>query len=435
MPPAPRIFPGYTVAAASTVAFIATAPGQTMLVSQLNLPLREAFGIDELTLNASYTIATVLASFPLVLVGALTDRFGPRRMIALIALVYGLGCLVMAGAQGFVTVFLAFFLLRFLGQGALALASQHAVAMWFHRKLGRVHGVKQVIVFGVWSVFPPLSLLLIESMGWRWTYALFALLIWVTVIPVALVFIRNKPEDLGLNMDNDPPDPAADPSFTTPPDPTSVGPNPPRQSVKPREPAFTLKQASRTRAYWTLAAAFFLAPLIGTGFLFDMQPILAQRGLGAGVAAAAVSVWTITMAVMALPGGVLVDKVRPSALISVGMGMIALSSVLLWIASSAVGAGAAMAAFAVGQSLVASCGTATAARYFGRTHHGRIRSSLTRIGVIGTGLGTLFTGVSASLTGGYEGAMLAFVILCVPVVLLAMSLDRPEEPTRDGAEG
>ncbi|MCC5787741.1 MAG: MFS transporter [Phycisphaerales bacterium] len=435
MPPAPRIFPGYTVAAASTVAFIATAPGQTMLVSQLNLPLREAFGIDELTLNASYTIATVLASFPLVLVGALTDRFGPRRMIALIALVYGLGCLVMAGAQGLVTVFLAFFLLRFLGQGALALASQHAVAMWFHRKLGRVHGVKQVIVFGVWSVFPPVSLLLIESMGWRWTYALFALLIWVTVIPVALVFVRNKPEDLGLNMDNDPPDPAADPSFTTPPDPTSVGPNPPRQSVKPREPAFTLKQASRTRAYWTLAAAFFLAPLIGTGFLFDMQPILAQRGLGAGVAAAAVSVWTITMAVMALPGGVLVDKVRPSALISVGMGMIALSSVLLWIASSAVGAGAAMAAFAVGQSLVASCGTATAARYFGRTHHGRIRSSLTRIGVIGTGLGTLFTGVSASLTGGYEGAMLAFVILCVPVVLLAMSLDRPEEPTRDGAAG
>ncbi len=435
MPPAPRIFPGYTVAAASTVAFIATAPGQTMLVSQLNLPLREAFGIDELTLNASYTIATVLASFPLVLVGALTDRFGPRRMIALIALVYGLGCLVMAGAQGLVTVFLAFFLLRFLGQGALALASQHAVAMWFHRKLGRVHGVKQVIVFGVWSVFPPVSLLLIESLGWRWTYAIFALLIWVSVIPIALVFIRNRPEDLGLNMDNDPVDPAADPSFTTPPDPTSVGPNPPRQSVKPREPAFTLKQASRTRAYWTLAAAFFLAPLIGTGFLFDMQPILAQRGLGAGVAAAAVSVWTITMAVMALPGGVLVDKVRPSALISVGMGMIALSSVLLWIATSAVGAGAAMAAFAVGQSLVASCGTATAARYFGRTHHGRIRSSLTRIGVIGTGLGTLFTGVSASLTGGYEGAMLAFVILCIPVVLLAIGLDRPEEPTRNRATG
>lgn len=431
MPPAPRIFPGYTVAAASTVAFIATAPGQTMLVSQLNTPLREAFGIDELTLNASYTIATVLASFPLVLVGALTDRFGPRRMIALIALVYGLGCLVMAGAQGFVTVFLAFFLLRFLGQGALALASQHAVAMWFHRKLGRVHGVKQVIVFGVWSVFPPVSLLLIESLGWRWTYALFALLIWITVIPIALVFIRNKPEDLGLNMDNDPADPAADPSFTTPPDPTSVGPNPPRQSVKPREPAFTLKQASRTRAYWTLGAAFFLPPLIGTGFLFDMQPILAQRGLGVGAAAAAVSVWTIAMAIMALPGGVLVDKVRPSALISVGMGMIALSSVLLWIASSAVGAGAAMAAFAVGQSLVASCGTATAARYFGRTHHGRIRSSLTRIGVIGTGLGTLFTGVSAKLTGGYEGAMLAFVILCIPVVLLAIGLDRPQEPRRE----
>src|SRR5690606_7566649 len=38
-------------------------------------------------------------------------------------------------------VFVAFFLLRFLGQGSLSMVSGHAVAMWFHARLGRMEGI------------------------------------------------------------------------------------------------------------------------------------------------------------------------------------------------------------------------------------------------------------------------------------------------------
>ncbi|TVQ60747.1 MAG: MFS transporter [Phycisphaerales bacterium] len=425
----PKWFPGYTVAVASTAAFIATAPGQTFIISQLNTPLREAFGINELTLNTAYTVATVLAAFPLVYIGAMTDRLGPRRMLAIVAGLFALSCLFMSAAMGPISVFVGFFLLRFLGQGALALVSQHAVAMWFHRRLGSVHGVKQVIVFGVWILFPQGALLLIEGVGWRWTYALFALLVSATVIPLSLWLVRDRPEDMGLRMDNDAPAPPREHAPTTSPDPGADAMEHDDTPPTLFEPAFTLKQSLRTRAYWVLAAAFFLPPLIGTAFLFDIQPILALRGLDKAAAAITVSAWTATMCLMAVPAGMLVDRVKASTLVALGMGSIAASAVALMLAHNLPLAMLALGLFAVGQSLVSNCAVTTTARYFGRAHHGAIRSSLTRIGVIGTGLGPIFTGLSVHFTQGYAASMILFVTMCAPVVAASFFLRAPDRPT------
>ena len=133
-------FPGYLVALVSTVAIILTAPGQTMLVSLLNVPLREAFDLQPLWLNTAYTVATITASLPLVWMGDRIDRHGPRRMLVVIAVAFGLACLFMASVAHVAMVVVGFFLLRFFGQGSLALASSHALAMWFHRRLGSISG-------------------------------------------------------------------------------------------------------------------------------------------------------------------------------------------------------------------------------------------------------------------------------------------------------
>jgi len=418
-------FPGYTVAGAATVAYIATAPGQTFVISQLNGPLREAFGIGELSLNVSYALATVLSAFPLVLVGGLIDRVGPRLAMAGTALAFGLSCLFMSLVSGFGGVILAFFLLRFLGQGALSMVSQHATAMWFHRRLGSIHGIKQVVVFAVWVVVPQITLWLITTVGWRWTYVVFAGLVWVAVIPLALLVVRDRPEELGRRMDDDPPvDPGneeGDGGGGAVLDARGW-----HGSAHSREPVFGLHDALRTRAYWILAIGVFLTLLIGTAFLFDMQPILARRGMDARAAALAVSAWTAGMALMAFPAGLLTDRVRPSILIPGGFLVISGSAVMLWWAPLPWAAATAMMLFAVGQSLVGTCSTATIARYFGRPHHGAIRSSIIRIGVIGTGLGPIMTGISANRTGGYLLSTIVFVAMCVPVLWFSLGLRQPE---------
>lgn len=406
--PSPRRwFAGYTVAAVATVAQILTAPGQTVLVSLLNLPLRAEFGLDALSINVAYTLATITASLPLVLVGRLADHFGPRRTMAAVALAFGAACVFMASVQSFVAMCLGFFLLRFLGQGSLSLVSHHALAMWFHRRLGTLTGLMTVALFAVWAPLPALTQACIESIGWRSTWAIYGVAVAVVVSSTALTLLHDRPEALGLNLDGD--EEAGDTSAQD----------------------MDLRSAQRTGAFWLLTAGMVLSAMVGTAVLFDMQPLVLSKGLQREHAAQFVGVWTLVMAAMALPSGRLVDRISPAWVLGLGSGALGLGCAgLLW-ASSYAGVCGAVVALGLGQSFLSTVVAATTARFFGRQHHGKIRSALNRVAVISTGLGPLAFGLSDRLHGSYETALLAFVALSVPVAIGAAWLRMPSaSPSR-----
>lgn len=254
------------------------------------------------------------------------------------------------------------------------------------------------------------------------------------VIPPALWLVRDQPEELGLRMDGDPLEPR-DPRERRGeelPEATGAGPYPgesdpdaPRANPAREAADWTLRAALRTRSYWTLAGLFFVSPLIGTALLFDLQPILVSRGMPATAAALPVSIWTATMAAMALPAGLLADRLRARRLVPLAALGIAASPLVLWQSAGRTAVIAALVCSAVGQSLGAAAGSASVARYFGRSHHGAIRASLARIGVIGAGLGPLGTGLSASLTADYAAALLGFAALCLPLFAASCGLAPP----------
>jgi hypothetical protein len=113
------------------------------------------------------------------------------------------------------------------------------------------------------------------------------------------------------------------------------------------------------------------------------------------------------------------------------MGAVALSSIMLWAAASPWVASGALAMFGVGQSLVATSGNATVARYFGRASHGAIRASITRLAVIGTGIGPTITGLSVWLTDGYGLSTVVFLAMSIPVAIGCMAL---RDPSRGAVE-
>jgi sugar phosphate permease len=384
---------------------VLTAPGQTLLVSLLNLPLREAFELDAFALNTAYTVATVTAALPLVWVGRLIDRIGPRRTMALVALSFGAACVFMASVVNVAMVFAGFFLLRFLGQGALSLAAGHALAMWFHQRLGRLEGIRTVALFAAWALLPAVTQGLIDAIGWRATWASFGLFVALTIAVLALRFLHDRPEDVGLALDG-----------VTLDD---------QHARSASEPGFSLRDAIRTRAYWLLAFAAAIPPMVGTAMMFDLQPLLGARELGAGAAARAIGAWSATMAVLAIPTGQLVDRARPGPLLALGTLTVGISSVLLIGVASEVAAVCTVAVMALGQSLVMPTVAATTARFFGRRHHGAIRSSLARIGVLAAGLGPLAFGVSQWWTGGYAAALVGFALCCLPIAAAAVWLRAP----------
>jgi MFS transporter, OFA family, oxalate/formate antiporter len=400
-----RSFEGYRVAAVAALAFAATAPGQTLIISQFNVHLRRDLALGETQLAGAYMVATVLAALPLVYVGAFTDRVGPRRALAVVATLFGVACALFGGlTQGLVTVSVGFFLLRFLGQGSLSLVSAHAVALWFYRRLGVVTGVKSVVVFAAWAVVPPGVLALIEAAGWRWTYALMGLGVAALVVPASLLFVRDGPERVGQHVD---------------------GLEPSRASgVLEAEPAFTLREALRTATYWTLAGATLLTPLVATAVLFTLQPLALAAGLDIEVAAWGAGLWSWTMALAALPSGWLVDRVRPAHVLPPGLLLLAGATVLFSVADTRLLFLGAMVGFGVSQSVITASATTALARYFGRAHHGAIRASVSRLAVIATGLGPIVLSASNEWFGSYDAGLWLLAAACVPAGLLAVTLPR-----------
>ena len=282
------------MAGVSMVAMIATGPGQTVIVSQFNTAIRNDLGLSELALSTAYMIGTLSAAAPLVFVGKASDRFGPRVVMGGVALLFGAACVGIGFVGHVATLTIAFFLLRFLGQGALGLVSGHALAMWFERKLGTVNGFKLVGTQLAFAFMPALALALIDAHGWRQAYAILGVGVWVLVLPLVAFVSRDRPEQVGQLMDGD------------------AAPAPDLEIETTREPdaAFTLMEALGTRSFWIVTISIVLNGLIGTALLFHIQPLLETKGLDPEASGAVVRTWSLTMMAAVLPCGAVAEQAQ-----------------------------------------------------------------------------------------------------------------------------
>jgi MFS family permease len=104
-----------------------------------------------------YAIGTLTGSLALPLVGRQIDRRGPRLMVVVISLLFGLACIYMGLVQGAVTLALGFVAIRMLGQGSLGLVSQNIINQWWQQRRGTMMGLSGVAssLLGL-SAFPAL---------------------------------------------------------------------------------------------------------------------------------------------------------------------------------------------------------------------------------------------------------------------------------------
>ncbi|MEM9560318.1 MAG: MFS transporter, partial [Planctomycetota bacterium] len=388
----PQFFHGWVMLGVAILMALATMPGQTVIVSIFNTPLREKLGLSVTQLSGAYMVGTILAALPLPLVGKLADRFGVRIVTGVVAVLFALSLVLLSQAWSLVALGGAFFLIRFLGQGALGLLAGHTIALWFERKLGSVHAALAVGGFAAGSAVLPYPVAAgIESIGATLMLLALAAMVLLLVLPAVLTVFRNKPEDIGQHLDGDAREHATH-------DVMHGGEAP------EGDPAFTSSQAVRTPAFWILALNMMAAGLIGTALLFHMQDILRTAGIDDPVRPAALAnqAWAIAFGVCTLPAGWIADKVRPQRMLPVAPVLLSLG-VLVVIAGVELSAGlsaertlavvaAGMAVFGAGMAVGVGVGNPTVARYFGRTHHGSIRGVLSMLMVAGTGAGPFLVG-------------------------------------------
>ncbi len=402
------IFYGWVMLPIAMIAQVVTSPGQTFAIAVFNQSFTDALQLSERQLTGAFGLGTLSASLALPFFGALMDRWGIRRAMTLVVFFLGVACLVASQARGLFSLFLAFLLLRAFGQGALSLFATNTLAMWFRQRLGTATGVMSVGCVLIMGQIPRLIRLLLDEFGWRGAYAILGIGVWCIMLPLLFVLFRNRPEDIGQRLDGE------------------LSDDGPESRVSaPAATSFDLAGAMRTRAYWIVFCVQAVWALVVTALVFNVQKIFLEAGHEIVVAERTLVWFFCTIAVTQLVGGVLADRVPLNALITISVGGMIASVLILLIAAPAWTTRGYLA-MGFSQGLLGAVVNTIWARFYGRAHVGKIRGSVATAMVAGSALGPFLMGYSRDVLGSYSPSLWLFLGVLAVLALCAPWATRPQ---------
>lgn len=354
-------------------------------------------------MSALYALGTAVSAVMVAIVGRLVDRHGPRRMLVAVAGALGVACFGMSFAGGPLTLLLGFAALRALGQGSLPVTGTILAAQWFIRHRGRAMSLLGLGFAASNALLPPLARALTDAFGWRTAYMVLGIMVWVLIIPAALLIVRDRPEDMGLL-----PDGAVAPQNEQAP--RTAG------SQKIRHKVFS------SSMFWALALPLTAAPFVATALVFHQVSILAERGLGAGVAAAIFTPFAAAVAAGTALAGFLADRLGPRKLLLLSHLLLLLGLAQLALVSSPVSAAVYAVILGGASGMTGVISGVTWAHYYGREGLGRVQGSASTVLISAAAVAPLPLAALRQFSGSYTLGLLAMAsvpILAGTIVLLS----------------
>ncbi|WP_063035141.1 MFS transporter [Nocardia grenadensis] len=294
----PRLHFAWIVAGVSFVAILGAA-GFRAVPSVMMTPLHEEFGWSHATIGAAMSVNMVLFGVTAPFAAALMDRFGVRPILVGALLLIAAGTGVGAGMTASWQLVLLWGVLVGLGTGSLSMGFVATVSTrWFVARRGLVTGVLTAASATGQLVFLPVVAGATEAFGWRWA-SIIVTLAALAVIPPVVLFIRDRPGDMGLTAYGGEAEPPAEPL----PDATFTAPA-------------GLAQGARVPTFWLLAGSFAICGmttngLIGTHFI----PAAHDHGMPVTVAASLLATIGIFDVAGTVFSGWLTDRVDPRVLL------------------------------------------------------------------------------------------------------------------------
>ena len=132
-------------------------------------------------------------------VGVLIDRIGPRKVILPGIILTGIGLLLCTQIQTLAHFYLFFGVMAGIGITCLSIVPFTVIlSHWFERNRGTANGLAGVGI-GIGPLFfVPFFQYLISFRGWPYAYLIFGLLVFAIPLPLNALFLKHKPEELGL---------------------------------------------------------------------------------------------------------------------------------------------------------------------------------------------------------------------------------------------
>lgn len=396
-----------TVLGVACLAVFFSGPGQTYGVSTFVDPMIGELEISRSLYSTAYSFGTLMSAGALVLVGRQIDRIGERAVLLMANIGFAAALLILSAAQGPLWLFFGFALLRTCGSGVLTLSARTLIPHWFVRRRGWAFSMIGLAAAVSLALFPLLHSQTVQALGWRGAWRLDAIVLLVLLLPPVLLFVRNRPADVGYVVDRD----ANGASMV----PSSHG-----------EEGMTLREAMRTPSFWAIVGASIVPSLVVTGLAFNQVAIFTERGLPETLTATTFTVESVFQLMVTMGVGWLVDRYPVKYTLAGGQVALALAMVCLMLAQGPVlsYAYAALRGASSGMWMVSA--DVAWPLYYGRKHLGSIRGVGFALGVVGAALGPLPFGFAYDAFGNYGVAIAALLVLPVAATVAMLLVRAPQ---------
>ena len=393
--------------------------------------------LTRVQLSLAYCLGTVASGMTLPWLGSMFDRLGARRMIVFASIATGLTLYYLSFSRfllqsisslfpaasrvviAFCLITLGFYLIRAAAQGVLTMSSRNAVGKWFEKRRGLVFGINGAITAFAFSFAPRGLDFLRENLGWQGAWILLGTLSIFVMAVLGWLFIRDNPEECGLEMDG-----GWEPKV-------KPGHKPHIDTITRRD--YTRKEALSTGSFWIFNLSFSFFALFSTAFTFHIMSIGGENGWGRE----AITGLFVPMAVLSVLANLVVGWLSARSHIKyslVGMNLAALAGVIGTIyLTTKVGT----LAFVIGNGFCGGAFTALVGisipRFFGRQHLGAISGLTMSSMVAASGMGPIVFSLSLSMTKSYTPILWVCALLPLLLAVTAFWANNPQlkEPLGD----
>jgi len=407
-----RIHYAWVVAAVGLVTLI-TAAGFRSTTGILIVPLQNEFGWSRATIGFAVAINLVIYGLGGPFAAAFVERYGMRRVItaAVIGISVGAGLSTLMTAPWQLDILWG--VVNAAATGAISVPLGAMIAnRWFVRRRGLVTGLLTASNATGQLIFLPLLAFIVTQWGWRYAAGTAAVVALAVVLPLALLFIRDRPFDIGL--------PPYGGDVLEPPG-ESTG-NPFATAVR------SLAAVRRSPAFWLLAGSFFICGASTNGLIgTHLIPAAMDHGFGEVAAASLLATIGVFDLVGTLCPGWLTDRYDPRLLLAWYYGLRGLSLLALPYAFGAPRFGLILFVVFYGLDWVATVPPTVAltAEIFGREAVGIVFGWIFAAHMAGAAVAAWGAGAVRTWFGGYGWAFGASGLLCLFAVGLVAQIARP----------
>jgi OFA family oxalate/formate antiporter-like MFS transporter len=216
------------------------------------------------------TIDMVMLASSFLIAGALQSRIGPRAVATIGGLLYSVGLFLASDTQSLTMLYLTWGVMVGIGLGFGYLAPITVGSKWFPNHRGLVNGLAIGIFAAGSGIFGPIASGLVDSIGWRATWQLYAGLFFVFTM-------------VGAYLMKDPP-----PGYVAPSGGSATVNKPKASHIE-----MPTSEVLRTPMFYALWLAYALGTTAGTMVISQLVPFARASGFDAASAAFAITIGAI----------------------------------------------------------------------------------------------------------------------------------------------